>query len=204
MNPIVSSILWQSLFAFLFIGSVAGVAVGILLILRPAWLQSASQFANRWISTRHLDHALERSIKLDHWFYRYRRISGGLVLAGAAFILYFFTVQFDKAATITIGVKRWHLPAQLIESLVDALVLGNMIGALFAAFVSLFLLLRPSWLSDFEQSANQWVSSRRALKPMEMPRHGVDEAVIRHRQWAGALLILGSLYTVIMLIVWLS
>ncbi len=201
MNPIITPILWQSLGALLFIGSATGVVMGLLLIFRPTWLQSASKFTNRWVSTRHLDRALERSINVDLYIYRYRLVSGGVLLAGAVFILYFFTVQFDKASAIVIGAQRFHWPAKLIEGLVDALVLGSLVGALSTTFVSLSLLLRPSLLRGSEHYANQWISLRRALKPLEIPRHGIDEMVFRHRQLAGALLILGSLYTMIALII---
>ena len=202
MNPILTSILWQSLIVFLFVGSAAGVVLGLLLILRPAWLQSASKFTNRWVSTRQLDLALERSINIDMFVYRYRFVGGGLLLAGAAFILYFFSVQFDKASVIAMGLQLYHWPARLMEALVDGVVLSGLVGALSAAIVSLLLLLRPDLLRGVEQYSNRWVSSRRALKPMAIPHYEVDEAVFRHRQLAGSLLILGSLYTVIMLIVW--
>ena len=76
-------------------------------------------------------------------------------------------------------------------------------GALSAVIVSLFMLLQPELLLDFEDDANHWVSSRRALKSLEMVRNGVDEAIFQHRQVAGALLILGSLYIVMVLMIWL-
>jgi hypothetical protein len=92
----------------------------------------------------------------------------------------------------------------LIAGLLDALVLSALIGALFAAFVGLFLLLRPSMLREFEQGANRWISLRRALKPMEIPRAGVDEYVFLHGRRVGVLLVLGSLYTLVLLTLWLS
>ena len=88
--------------------------------------------------------------------------------------------------------------------LLDALVLCVLLGALFALFVSLFLLRRPSLLKDFEQGANQWISLRRALRPLELPREGVDEYVFKFGPQAGILLVLGSLYTLALLTIWLS
>jgi hypothetical protein len=92
----------------------------------------------------------------------------------------------------------------LVGGLLDALVLSALLGALFAAFVSLFLLLRPSQLRDFEQGANRWVSLRRGLKPVEVPREGLDAYVFKYGRQAGILLILGSLYTLAFLAFWLS
>lgn len=204
MNPLFQSWLLQSAVIFLIVGSLAGIGVGALLLLRPQSLQRVGQFLNRWISTRHLDQSLERTIDLDPWFYRHRRTSGALTLTGAVYILYFFTVKLDRANAIVGLSRRFNWPALAAGGVLDALVLSAMLGALFAAFVALFLLMRPSLLREFEQGANQWVSLRRALKPMEMPRKGVDEYVFQHSRRAGILLVLGGLYTLVLLTFWFS
>ena len=204
MNQFVQSWLLQSFVIFLIVGSLAGMVVGVLLVLRPQSLQRVSQLLNRWISTRHLDQSLERSVSLDPWFYRYRRTSCTLTLLGAFYILYFFTVNMDRANTISAFAQHSSLPTALIAWLLDALVLSALLGALFAAFISVSLLLRPSMLREFEQGANQWLSLRRALKPMEIPRKDVDAYVFQHGRQAGILLVLGSLYTVVLLTIWLG
>ena len=204
MNQLVMSWLLQSLVIFLMVGSLAGIVVGTLLLLRPQSLQRASERLNRWVSTRRLDHAFERSINLDPWFYRYRRICGMLTLLGAGYILYFFTLGIDKGNTISGLSMFYKLPAPFVASLLDALVMSALLGALLAAFVGIFLLLRPSMLRDFEQVANQWVSVRRAMKPMEVAREGMDEFVFQRSRQAGILLVLGSLYVLVMLSIWLS
>lgn len=204
MNPLFQSWLMQSAVIFLIAGSLAGIVVGALLLLRPQSLQRAGQFLNRWISTRHLDQSLERTVDLDPWFYRHGRTSGALTLMGAIYILYFFTVKLDRANAIAGLSRHFNWPALAAGGVLDALVLSAMLGALFSAFVALFLLMRPSLLREFEQGANQWVSLRRALKPMEVPRKGVDEYIFRHSRQAGILLVLGGLYTLVLLTFWFS
>lgn len=204
MNHFIQTWLWQSLAIFLIVGSLAGMVVGALLVLRPQSLQRVSQRLNRWISTRHLDQSLERSVSIDPWFYRYRRTSCTLTLLGACYILYFFTVTMDRASAVSGLAQHFNQPAALIAWLLDALVLSALLGALFAAFVSLSLLLRPSMLRDFEEGANRWLSLRRGLKPMEIPRQGVDAYVLQYGRQAGILLVLGSLYTVVLLTIWFS
>lgn len=204
MDPVVESLLLRSAVLFLMAGSLAGLVVGALLLWRPHRLRAVSAVLNRWISTRHLDQSLERSVSLDPWFYRYRRTSGVLTLLGACYILYFFTVRLDKADAINVLSLYFKLPAALVGALLDAVVLIALSGALFAGIISLFLLLRPSMLRDFEQGANQWVSLRRALKPAEIPRQGVDEYVLQHGRRSGILLVLGSLYSLVVLTFWLS
>ena len=204
MDTIVESLLLRSAALFLIVGALAGLVVGALLLWRPQRLHAVSALLNRWISTRHLDQSLERSVSLDPWFYRYRRTSGTLTLLGSCYILYVFTAGLDRAAAINAFSVNYKLPAALVAALLDGGVLIVLLGALFAGVISLFLLLRPSSLREFEQGANRWVSLRRALKPVEIPRPGVDEYVFQYARRAGILLVLGSLYTLVLLTFWLS
>ncbi|MFH0933771.1 MAG: hypothetical protein V1879_01040, partial [Pseudomonadota bacterium] len=90
MTPLAQSWLLQSAVIFLVVGSLVGMAAGALLLYRPHLLQKLSGVLNRWVSTRHLDQSLERSVSIDPWFYRYRHASGALTLMGALYILYYF------------------------------------------------------------------------------------------------------------------
>lgn len=202
MNQFIQSWLLQSFVIFLIVGSLAGMVVGALLVLRPQSLQRISQLLNSWTSTRLLEQPLERSVSLDPWFYRYRRTSGAFMLLGACYILYFFTVTMNKAGTISGIANQFQLPSSMVGALLDALVLSALLGALFAAFISLFLLLRPSMLREIEQGANRWLSLRSAMKPLEITRQGVDAYVFQNGQRAGILLVLGSLYVLVVLLSW--
>lgn len=200
--PSIEAILLRALFNFLLIGSTVGVVVGAMLILRPQWLQRASLLANRWVSTRPLERALEKNINLDPLFYRYRQLGGTIICLGALYILYFFTVRLDKDAAIAGLAKHFRLPVAYMAALFDPLVLIALLGATFALFVSLFVLFRPSLLRPFERDANQWISLRRAMKPLEISHSSFDEFTFRYTLPIGVLLVLGSLYTLLLLTVW--
>ena len=204
MNPIVESLLLRSFVLFLMLGSLAGLIVGALLLWSPQRLRAVSSLLNRWISTRHLDQALDRVVEIDPWFYRHHLTSAWLILLASGYIIYSFTIGLNRANAV-IGLSRYcHLPEGLAAGLLDAMVLSALLGVLFAVFVSLFLLLRPSMLRDFEQGANSWVSLRRGLKPLEIGRAGVDEYIFKYGRQAGLLLVLGSLYALSLLTFWLS
>jgi hypothetical protein len=204
MTPVVESILLRSGVLFLLVGSLAGLVVGAMLLWRPDRLRAAGNVLNRWVSTRHLEKPLERSVALDPWFYRYRLASSTLILLASLYLLYFFTAGLDRTNTILGLSRHFSLPQSVVGGLLDALVLCALLGALLAAFVSLFLLWRPSSLREFEQGANQWISLRRALKPMEVPRTDVDDYVFKYGRQAGILLMLGSLYVLVLLTSWLA
>jgi hypothetical protein len=92
----------------------------------------------------------------------------------------------------------------MVGALLDALVMSALVGALCAVFVAIFMLLRPSSLRGFEQEANQWLSLRRALKPLETPRDDMEVFVLRHARQVGIFLLLGALYTLVLLLIWLG
>jgi len=177
------AVLTRSLILFLILGSVAGLFAGAALLLNPAWMSSLSKRANRWVSTRQMARPLTRVIALDSWFYRYNRLNGALLMAGSIYIIYFFTAVFDQAGALKNVFKTAAVPPALMAGLIDALVLGGLTGAVFAAIVSLFLMLRPSLLREFEQGANQKMSLRLALKPLEIQRDGLDPYVFKNVRW---------------------
>lgn len=190
-NP-VSIILWRSLAIFLIVGALAGVAVSLLLIFKPHLMARANRWANRWISTEHLNQLLDRSISIEHWFYRHHRALGMLIIFGACYILAYFGLMFDKP--VVLQRLSGYMPARLLDLLLDALALASLTGAAVALFVGLFLWLRPSLLRGIEESANQWISSDRTVRMLDIPRDQMERFVAVHAQRTGWLLLLGSIY----------
>ena len=122
-------------------------------------------------------------------------------MAGATYILVYFGMLFDKAYALQRLVGKF--PAQLLDGLMDALVLISLVGGAVALIVGLFMWLRPSMLRGFEEQANQWVSTRRATKVLDVPHDEVDRFVARHAQRVGWLLLLASIYLFVVMFRWL-
>lgn len=194
------AVLVRSMVLFLLLGSVAGLFAGAALLLRPDLMSFVSSLANRWVSTRQLSHPLVRFISLDSWFYRNNRLSGALIMLGAIYVVYFFTAAFDKSGVLNNVFKNTFIPTALMAGLVDALVLACLMGAVFAAMISLFLVFRPSMMREFEQRANQKTSLRQVLKPLESQRNGLDQYVFQNTRLAGLLILTGSCYTLVVLV----
>lgn len=190
--------LWQNLALFLAIWACIGVGVALLLIMRPQLLVAINRVANRWISTRMLNQLMDRSINIEHCLYQRHRSFGIAVVLGACYLLFYFSVRFDKAAVLNAWAGRY--PVSLLEGGLDALVLSVFCGATFALIAGLFLGLRPSLFRGMEVQANQWVSLRRATKPLDIPRNNVDQFVLRHARRMGWLLLLASLGLLALLI----
>lgn len=190
-QTVLEIILWRSLAFFLLVGAVMGMGVALLLIRRPALMATLNRVANRWVSTRQLDRALERSISAEQWFYRHHRAIGALVCLGALYMFVYFGLLFDKASVMHHLVTP--LPGALLDGLLDALVLTALTGAVASLYVGLLLWLRPCLLRGAEEVANQWLSIRKAVRPLEIPRDQVDAYVASHTQRVGWLLLLASL-----------
>ena len=190
-NP-VNIILGQSLAIFLLVGALTGVAVSLLLIFKPHLVTRVNRVANRWISTRRLNLLLDRSVSIEQWIYRRHRPLGILIVFGACYILVYFGLLFDKA--IALRRLSGYMPAWLLDMSLDTLALAALTGAAVALFVGLFLWLRPSLLRGVEESANRWVSSRRAVRLLDVPHDQIERFVAGHAQRIGWLLLLGNLY----------
>lgn len=199
----VDKFLFHALLLFLMSGGITGLLVGSALVLRPDWLLRISEAAGFWVATRKISSLLEHVFKIDYWLYRHHKVSGALLLAGAISLIYFYTVRFDKLPVLISFSVRYGIPPIFTEILVDSAVFCIFLGAAFALIISLFLMIRPSMLKDFERGANRWISLRRALKPFERLRSGVDEYAFRNAQMTGVLLLVASLYTLAGLTIWL-
>jgi hypothetical protein len=200
----IETILLRAVISILVLGSVAGLILGATLILRPHGLARVNLIANRWISTRHIDRFLETAINFDSLFYRYRLASSLVALAGAIYILYYFGVQIDRGSVTSTLATRFHIPAVYVSVMFGPIQLIAILGAAFTLFASLFVLFLPGQFRKFEHGANEWVSLRHAMKPLEILRTNVDEFTLRHTLPIGVMLVLCSVYTFALLTFWAS
>ena len=183
---------WRYLAIFLLICAPLGIVLSLLLIFKPQSLERLNHMSNRWITSRHLSELLDRGISIEHWFYRHHKAFGAAVLLGSLYVFIYFGFLFDKAYALQN--LNWKIPRRMIDALLDSLVLFSLTGAVVAFIVGLFLWLRPSLLRDIETDANKWVSSRQAIKIMDVPRDQVDRFVTHHARRFGWLLLVGSIY----------
>jgi len=195
-------ILWRALALFLLIGAVSGAVVALLLIFKPQQLERINQVANRWVSMRHISQWMDRTVSLERWLYRHHRPLGLFICLGAAYMLFYFGWRFERAVAVQ-SLAAYMPNRLLLDMLIQVLTLVAIIGALVALVVGIVMGLRPSLLRGVETGSNQWVSSRRATKVMDINRDGIDSVVLQHAQKTGWLLLLGSIYLFFVMLRWL-
>ena len=84
---------------------------------------------------------------------------------------------------------------------VQFLVVLFLVGGLMAFAVGVGLIVCSAGTLRFFVVVNRWVSTRRAFKPIEVPRD-ISEAVQKHRHWLAAGFVAGGAVAVFGLTVW--
>ena len=188
----IREILFRSLLAVLCAGGLVGIVVGFGMLFKPDRIVFLNQYFSRWVGTQKLNEQLDRPRWIERYFYRHHRAVGSFLLIGAIFILYVFMFSYN--------VQKFSaaLPSST-KGLWIALTAMLLVGGVVAALVGIIVLARPSLLRDIEKASNRWISTDRMAKSSDAMHHSFDQSVLRHRKLAGAFLIVGGLYVLIVM-----
>lgn len=90
-NPDITEIVVVSAYTFLLWGTLFSGVIGGIIAFRPSLLKGIERWSNRWISTRQTLKFLDQSYcGPDNFFNRNPRLSGGIIITGAMYILLTF------------------------------------------------------------------------------------------------------------------
>ncbi|MEW6314276.1 MAG: hypothetical protein AB1513_09600 [Pseudomonadota bacterium] len=192
MTGMLSDILLQSFLMFVGVGCVFALLFGIGMMVRPHIVLKLNDYTSRWIATDRLSHPLDRIFRIERFVYRNHRVMGTLILGGSLFVLYVFLFNFDQKVTITVLTRE--MPRALVAWLLEAMVILLSVGSMFAAIVGALLFVRPSLMRGFEAAANRWRATDETLMRLDVMRDFPDRFIERHIRVVGMLVVLGSLY----------
>ncbi len=190
-NYYVQTLVVPAVVQFFLLVSVAGVLVGLGLIV---WRQPTLHLLgllNRWVSTRRWLKSAEMPRDTTSAVQRHRVWIGLFFVLAAAYSLFGLLARYNGQALVpSNGVGAWTPAAQwLLDSLRWFLVLGSVA----AAAVGVLMVLMPETLQRLETRANEWHSSRKALggmaDTMYMP---LDKWVEHYPRIAGAVIAAGA------------
>lgn len=178
---------------------IACFAYAIALLLFPSATLGMSTALNRRYSSRRALRPLELPRTTEPFFYRHHRAVGGLLLAGV--IVFFPLFVFGYPGDTVLAAIARQTGSAFAGAIVDAaegfLVGANVLIGLFA----LVMLVRPSLLKPLEAWANRWISTRQALREAEQSHEPVDEFFTRHPRVGGVLVLAGTVYIGVSLLV---
>lgn len=181
------------LYVLLVAGAALGLVVGVMLVLNSQRVMAWNLALNRWYSGPRALQPLDRSIDVKRAVYRWHRVLGVLLFAGALYTLdvVVFSARTEPLMRAFRDLGNPALVGLVVEAVRILLIIGN-IAALLAAAVLCF---RPSLLKGIEAWGDRQYSlpesSRTALEAM---RYGPDEFVRGRPKLLGGLLAVGSLY----------
>lgn len=184
---IIEDIALQFALALLCAGSVAGMLMGLGLLLRSEWTVRFNQYLSQWLNADRVAEKLDRPRPTTRFLYRHHRWVGLGLTAGASFVLYTFLFSYNVRRISAVTPPEYWV-------VVDALTAVLLIGSVLAATVGMLVALKPSLLRDLEKSANHWVSTEGIARFFNSMRPSPDEGILRRRKLAGVLILAGSFF----------
>ena len=160
----------------------AATAFGIALAVRPAAVERLRARLDRRLDTDAAVSALDRPWNMDSWLYRYHHLYGIVVIAMAAFILWFLAFGYDSPAWVA-GVGADHREIALILAEVARFLLW--IGAMAGVILGTVILVRPSALKGVEQWANRWIAPQAWRQALDREYHPADAWFQRYPRASG-------------------
>jgi len=191
MSSEIARWLLDSFMLFLEVSLGAILVYALLLFLRPALAFRWQTLLNYRVSGRRLSRPLEIPHHIEPFFYRHAKVAGGLLLAGAALLLWLTW----RLPTPT-GVGLYPLWPWLREALGRFLWLAGIL----IFIIGLVVLYRPSLLKTTEAAANRWVSTRRGFYLFNKDFAPLDRAVQARPRVVGLVLIACTLLTLQLLL----
>ena len=186
-------------------GNIFALAIGVLMLVSPKWLNSLFQYSNRWVSTRRMTKPLEKPRPTERAMLRYPRVLGAILLASAALILIKGAIFITGMSVVDGGrlLAGFYAGADISRSTWEAtwisLVVFIVVGTMMAIVVGLMSLFKLAKLKHWLERVNRWVSTRQATKPLDMPHYHLDKMIVaRPRLWGGVVTAL-ALFSVLML-----
>jgi hypothetical protein len=181
------------LYVLLLAGAALGLVVGVMLVLDSRRVMGWNHALDRWYSSPRALQPLDQSIDVKRTVYRWHRVLGVLLFAGALYTLdaVVFSAKTEPLVRALRDLGNPVLVGLVVEAVRIVLIIGN-VAALLAAAVLCF---RPSLLKGVEAWGDRQYSLPESSKAaLEAMRYGPDEFVGGRPKLVGGLLAIGSFY----------
>ncbi|MEX0958307.1 MAG: hypothetical protein WDZ63_03380 [Burkholderiales bacterium] len=189
-NALVDQILIPFVLWVFIVTGLAGLALGVGLIVRGAATFRALGSLNRWVSVRNGMKPLEEPHDIGKAVYGHRRWFGIAFAIGGAFTVFMMLAQVETASAVAAlaGKARPAIVDWALESLKWLLVIGGTL----AVIVGVMLAVSPDALRALETRTNRWYSPRQLGKNADTMHFTLDRWVEAHPRTAGSLLTTGA------------
>ena len=158
---------------------IMGMTVSLMLLFSPRLARSLGNILNRSIDVDKRIEFLDKDIEISEFFYGHHIATGLLLVAGAAFSLFFFLFSLDvsKFASIFFGTRANIFTAELIASTITWI---GTIGCLVGLVFGLLMVFRPDLLKRIENKLNSWFETRPMIDKLDKSSHDMDTFFFNH------------------------
>jgi hypothetical protein len=190
MNPVLRDVLLQTAVWFLLAGSIAGIALGIGLLVRASATLAFVARMNRWVSTDRALQLLDAPRRGGPVSPREGRWIGALILLLGGYCLLVLVAKVDTARfAAAFGLAHSRLAYVVLETLHWLLALGCAGAVIAGALLAFF----PRGWAAVEARANRQYWTGQLAGTGDRMHLALDETVARSPRLCGALLIVLSL-----------
>ena len=197
MESILSEIIFDTTMIFIIIGAFFGLAFGIGLLVNPELTLRLNEKLSTKISMRQKTRNIEVPIKSEAVFYKHARISGSVLMLGAAYVIYSL-LTFDIYSIIPLLPKT--LDPFIWQWLLDATQLFFLVSCVFIFFFGVTVFIRPSALKNFEAKANTWISTRKGFQGMNADINFLNKLVLTYPRASGVYISIFALIVLVFLL----
>jgi len=199
------NLMWQVLvqvFIVLFlVMAVAGLAVGLGLIVSSQKTVQLFHKVNRWVSTRHALKSVEIPRETDRLAHRHQRWVAAAFVLGGLIAIFGLAAGVDTNALSMVFAEKRFVPVAAIAFASTKWFL--IVGSTFGVVIGGMLLFYPDAENTLERFVNQWVSARRVTRSWDDMHMTLDLLVEAHPTPAGWIIASTSAAAVICAIVML-
>lgn len=186
-----------TLLTFFILGALGGLIVGIWLTTWPTPFFRVTNRLNEWYSARRALKIWETPFHWERFFYRYHHVFGAAILLATGWTLYCFIWVYPVERVYQILQVGFAVKTLAWLGFIQGIIWIIRIASVLAMLAGLVVLFRPSLLKRFEDVANNWVSTRKMMRPLEQSYTMTDSFAARHPRLAGGLISLVSLYALV-------
>ncbi|GAB4303424.1 MAG: hypothetical protein Kow0096_25500 [Thiohalomonadaceae bacterium] len=186
MDIIITALYWSATALV-----ILALLTGIGLLVAPERLRALARTLDRWYSLRPALGPLDKPHYTERRLYHHHRLVGALFVLGAGYTLLRLP-GVDPQAALGLMPESWGdaLRGLLAANTYWLLLVVN----LAALLLGLVVYFRPSLLKRLETRSNQWLSTRQAMKPLDVYHSEWNTRLWSRPRLAGLFVTAGSLY----------
>ncbi len=158
---------------------ILGMTFSVMLMFSPNLTKNLSDILNRNVNVDEKISFLDKEIEITDYFYNHHVVMGLLLIAGSAFVLFFFFYSLDIAKFINVffGSQKHVFWGEII---INSILWVGKIACLAGLFCGILMVFAPGKMKRLENKLNFGFETRPMIDKLDQSSHNVDSFFFRH------------------------